>query len=127
VTSIETVADDLYFPEGPRWRAGEGKLYFSDVMAGLVSRLDEAGNVETVFEPGEYPSGLGFLDNGDMLIVATDSRSIVRLPRETVLVGGATGSDADFHADIMTPHGTAATTWWSRRTGRPTQAHTFLV
>ncbi len=108
MTSIETVADDLYFPEGPRWRAGEGKLYFSDVMAGLVSRLDEAGNVETVFEPGEYPSGLGFLDNGDMLIVATDSRSIVRLPRETVLVGGATGSDADFHADIMTPHGTGS-------------------
>ena len=32
--SIEMVAGDLYFPEGPRWRSDENKLYFSDVMAG---------------------------------------------------------------------------------------------
>ena len=32
--SIEIVADELFFPEGPRWRAEEQKLYFSDVMAG---------------------------------------------------------------------------------------------
>ena len=32
-SSIELIADDLFFPEGPRWRAGEQKLYFSDVMA----------------------------------------------------------------------------------------------
>lgn len=106
VASIEMVADDLFFPEGPRWRADEGKLYFSDVMAGVVSRLDESGAVETVFEPGEFPSGLGFLENGDMLVVATDSQSIVRLPREIVQAGGATRDDAVFHADIMTPHGT---------------------
>ena len=73
------VADGLYFPEGPRWRPDEGKLYFSDVMAGKVSRLDENGVVETVFEPGEFPSGLGFLDNGDMLVVATESHEIVKV------------------------------------------------
>ena len=75
--SIEMVADDLYFPEGPRWRPDENKLYFSDVMAGKVLRLGENGIVETVFTPGEFPSGLGFLDNGDMLVVATDSHEIV--------------------------------------------------
>ena len=41
------VADDLYFPEGPRWRPDENKLYFSDVMAGKVLRLGENGIVET--------------------------------------------------------------------------------
>ena len=106
MASIEMVADDLFFPEGPRWRAEENKLYFSDVLAGKVSRLDEAGNVETVFEPDDFPSGLGFLENGDMLVVATKSRTIVRLPKEAVLAGNASKSDAVHHADISTPHGT---------------------
>lgn len=100
------IAEDLWFPEGPRWRADEEKLYFSDILAGKVSRLDVAGNVETVFEPGESPSGLGFLDNGDMLIVTVESREIVRLPAKAVGVGGAFRSDSVQHADISTPYGT---------------------
>ncbi len=39
--SIEMVADDLVFPEWPRWRSGGRKLYFSDVRAGKVSRGDD--------------------------------------------------------------------------------------
>jgi len=104
--SIEMVADDLFFPEGPRWRAEDNKLYFSDVMAGKVSRLDDAGTVETVFEPGEFPSGLGFMANGDMLVVATDSMAIVRLAAEKVAAGNAVRADASHHADISTPYGT---------------------
>jgi sugar lactone lactonase YvrE len=104
--SIEMVADGLFFPEGPRWRADENKLYFSDVMASRVSRVDEAGTVETVFEPGEFPSGLGFLANGDMLVVATDSREIVRLSADVVAAGGASRSDSTHHADLSTPYGT---------------------
>ncbi|MAE81009.1 MAG: hypothetical protein CL695_05430, partial [Chloroflexi bacterium] len=100
------VADDLYFPEGPRWRPDENKLYFSDVMAGKVSRLDENGIVETVFTPGEFPSGLGFLDNGDMLVVATESHEIVRVQRDVMLKGGAFRSDSVRHADISTSYNT---------------------
>ena len=104
--SIEMVADGLFFPEGPRWRADEGKLYFSDVMAGKVSRVGEDGAVETVFEPGEFPNGLGFLENGDLLVVATESREIVRLSADVVAAGGAARSDSSHHADISTPFGT---------------------
>jgi sugar lactone lactonase YvrE len=104
--TIEMVADDLFFPEGPRWRADEGKLYFSDVMSSKVSRLDDAGTLETVFEPGEFPSGLGFLANGDMLVVATESKAIVRLAADKVATGGASRSDSTHHADISTPYGT---------------------
>ncbi len=103
---IEMVADELFFPEGPRWRADENKLYFSDVMAGKVSRVDLEGVVETVFEPGEFPSGLGFLANGDMLVVATESEEIVRVAASVVAAGGATRSDSTHHADISTPYGT---------------------
>ena len=104
--SIEMVAGDLYFPEGPRWRSDENKLYFSDVMAGKVSRVGETGVVETVFEPGEFPSGLGFLDNGDMLVVATESHEIVKVQRDVMLKGGASRSDSVRHADISTSYNT---------------------
>jgi sugar lactone lactonase YvrE len=100
---IDLIADGLFFPEGPRWRAEEQKLYFSDVMAGKVSRVGDEGAVETVFEPGEFPSGLGFLDNGDLLVVATESRAIVRLAADVVLAGSAKRSDSSHHADISTP------------------------
>ncbi len=106
MSQIEMVAEDLFFPEGPRWNKRDSKLYFSDIMAGKVSRLDGSGNVETVFEPGEFPSGLGFLENGDLLIVATDSHEIVRLTAEKVAAGGQTRSDSTHHADISTPFGT---------------------
>ena len=104
--SIELIADDLFFPEGPRWRAEEQKLYFSDVMASKVSRVNDEGAVETVFEPGEFPSGLGFLDNGDLLVVATESRAIVRLASDVVVAGSAKRSDSSHHADLSTPFGT---------------------
>ncbi len=104
--SIDMVADELFFPEGPRWRAGEGKLYFSDVMAGKVSRVNDDGAVETVFEPGEFPSGLGFLENGDLLVVATESQAIVRLTAAVVAAGSAKRSDSTHHADISTSFGT---------------------
>lgn len=105
--SIEIVADELFFPEGPRWRAEEQKLYFSDVMAGKVSRVDGEGAVQTVFEPDEFPNGLGFLDNGDLLVVATESHEIVRLAADQVVAGNAKRSDSSHHADISTPYGTA--------------------
>jgi sugar lactone lactonase YvrE len=106
-SSIELVADDLFFPEGPRWRAEEQKLYFSDVMAAKVSRVDDGGAVETVFEPGEFPSGLGFLGNGDLLVVATESRAIIRLDSSQVIAGSAKRSDSMHHADISTAFGTS--------------------
>ncbi|GIT18687.1 MAG: hypothetical protein CM1200mP39_14930 [Dehalococcoidia bacterium] len=58
--SIEMVAGDLYFPEGPRWRPDENKLYFSDVMAGKVSRVGETGVVETVFRARRIPQWFRF-------------------------------------------------------------------
>jgi sugar lactone lactonase YvrE len=75
-------------------------------MAGKVSRVDDEGAVEMVFEPGEFPSGLGFLDNGDLLVVATESKAIVRLDSSLVIAGSARRSDSTHHADISTMFGT---------------------
>ena len=76
---IESIAENLFFPEGPRWNQRDSKLYFSDILSSKVSRINEAGHVETVFEPGEFTSGLGFIENGDLLVVATSSQEILRI------------------------------------------------
>ncbi|MQG88261.1 MAG: SMP-30/gluconolactonase/LRE family protein [SAR202 cluster bacterium] len=104
--SIELIADGLFFPEGPRWSANDQKLYFSDVLAGKVLRTDCDGTLETVFEPGEYPSGLGFLGNGDLLVVGTESHSVLRLPSEKVVKGNAKREDSMDHADISSIYNT---------------------
>ena len=60
--------DGLHFPEGPRWR--EGALYFSDILAGTVHRLDLDRNMETIAEVAELPSGLGWLPDGTLQVVS---------------------------------------------------------
>jgi len=71
--------DGLVFPEGPRWR--DGKLYFSDMLAGKVMRVDLDGHAETVAtSPGtDWLSGLGWLPDGRLLVVAMQGRKLLRL------------------------------------------------
>lgn len=106
MSNIEMIADNLFFPEGPRWNKKDSKLYFSDIMAGNVSRIDDSGNKETVFEPGEYPSGIGFIENGDLLVVATESQEIVRIPSQLVTKGNLSRTDSVHYADISTVYDT---------------------
>lgn len=72
------LAEGLLFPEGPRWR--DGKLYFSDIHDRAVKTCDLDGAVEVVvaMPPPHRPSGLGFMPNGDLLIVA-QPYSVMRL------------------------------------------------
>ena len=39
---IESIAENLFFPEGPRWNQRDSKLYFSDVLSSKVSRINES-------------------------------------------------------------------------------------
>jgi sugar lactone lactonase YvrE len=72
------VVDGLGFPEGPRWR--DGRLWFSD-MAGRVVVVEPDGTDRTVVEdiPGGPPSGLGWLPDGRLLVVATAGRALLAL------------------------------------------------
>jgi sugar lactone lactonase YvrE len=67
----------LEFPEGPRWR--DGKLFFSDFIGRKVFAVDEKGKLEIIVEMQDSPSGLGFLNDGTMLIVSMQSRHLMRL------------------------------------------------
>jgi sugar lactone lactonase YvrE len=63
-----TLARGFAFPECPRWH--EGALWFSDQHDGLVYRLNGDGTVAESFAVPGRPSGLGWLPDGDLIIVS---------------------------------------------------------
>ena len=84
----------LYFGEGPRWH--EGRLWFSDFYAHAVKSIDESGVVRTELELDDQPSGLGWLPDGRLLVVAMKERAVKRLDAGRLVL----------HADIshLTAH-----------------------
>jgi sugar lactone lactonase YvrE len=85
-----TLADQRYFCEGPRWH--EGRFWFSDFYAHEVCSVGLGGDVRTELSLGEeQPSGLGWLPNGDLLVVSMTQRQVLRR---------AAGKDLVVHADL---------------------------
>jgi sugar lactone lactonase YvrE len=77
-SSVRTVLDGLYFGEGPRWH--EGALWFSDMHAHRVVRTDLEGPASTVVEiTHDEPSGLGWLPDGRLLVVAMETQKLLRV------------------------------------------------
>ena len=74
---LQAFVDGLAFPESPRWH--QGALWFSDFYTHRVSRADTQGRVETVAEVPGQPSGLGWLPDGRLLVVAMNDRRVLRL------------------------------------------------
>ena len=74
---IKVLLSSLEFPEGPRWR--NGKLFFSDAAAGKVISVDEKGNSDVLVQLRDMSSGIGFLNDGRMLIVSMQKRHLMRL------------------------------------------------
>ena len=90
----------LAFAEGPRWR--NGYLYYSDFYRHCVERVDVDGNVETVASVPNQPSGLGWLPNGELLIVSMLDRRILRQRSDKSLVQHADLSEvATWHCNDM--------------------------
>lgn len=96
--------DKLYFGEGPRWR--EGMLWFSDMHAQKVLKVDPQGNVKTVVElDDDQPSGLGWLPNGDLLIVAMTKKQVLRFNDSQLSVHADLSSLAShFCNDMVVDH-----------------------
>jgi sugar lactone lactonase YvrE len=76
-TASETLVEGLTFPEGVRWH--DGALWFSDMHAHTVQRLEPGGAPEVVATVPESPSGLGFLPDGTPLVVSMHDRRLLRL------------------------------------------------
>ena len=96
---FETLATGLTFPEAPRWH--EGALWFSDMHAQAVFRLDPAGRMTTVAEVPGCPSGLGFLPDGRMLVVSMHERRVLRLDPDGPRQHADLGELAPWHCNDM--------------------------
>ena len=71
----EVLLEGLAFGEGPRWH--DGRLWFSDMHDHWVLTLDSAGAVEKIVEVPNRPSGLGWRDDGTLLIVSMTDRKLL--------------------------------------------------
>ena len=94
MSAPELLVDGLGFGEGPRWRTetdGSARLYFSDFLQRRVFSLEEVGELTVEAELDDWPSGLGWLPDGRLLVVSMHQRQVLR--RE---------SDGSFavHADL---------------------------
>jgi len=78
ITGTRVVLDGLWFGEGPRWH--EGALWFSDMHGHRVVRTTLDGDARTVAEiTHDEPSGLGWLPDGRLLVVAMETQRLLRV------------------------------------------------
>lgn len=82
------------FLEAPRWH--DGHLWASDFFAQHVVRFDDDGSYRSVAKIEGAPSGLGFLSDGSVLVVAQAAAKVLRIAPD-----GTTTEYADF-SDIAT-------------------------
>jgi sugar lactone lactonase YvrE len=87
LTGRRTLVEGLAFGEGPRWH--EGALYLSDMHHHRVLRVEADGGTETVAQYESPLSGLGWLPDGTLLVVAMDGH-VLRLGPDGLA----------FHADL---------------------------
>jgi len=77
-SNFDVVVDNLAFPEALRWH--KGLLWFSDVLAGKVYKADiDSKRVELVVNVPPVAAGLGWLPNGELLVVDSAHRRVVIL------------------------------------------------
>jgi sugar lactone lactonase YvrE len=80
-----TIISGLAFAEGPRWH--DGALWFSDMHGHAVMRSTVDGDTTTVAEvTHDEPSGLGWLPDGRLLVVAMETGKLLRQEPDGVLV-----------------------------------------
>ncbi|MBI5601831.1 MAG: SMP-30/gluconolactonase/LRE family protein [Deltaproteobacteria bacterium] len=93
------LAEGLLFPEGPRWH--NEKLWFSDMHDCWVRTVDLSGKMEKIFEVPHSPSGLGWLPDGQLLVVSMIDRRLLRLDPEGLSEAADLMDLASFYCNDM--------------------------
>jgi sugar lactone lactonase YvrE len=95
----ELLLSGLLFPEGPRWK--DGRLWFSDQHGCEVVAVDLRGRRETIAKVPGHPSGLGWLPDGTLLIVAMNDRKLFCLNGAELVEFADLSAIATFHCNDM--------------------------
>ena len=103
----QILADDLCFGEGPRWH--DGRLWLSDMHDQKVLAIAPDGTREVMLTLEDRPSGLGWLPDGDLLVVAMTSRRLLRAGGGRISVHAELWDLADHHCNdlVVMADGTA--------------------
>lgn len=103
MAKFKVLLDGLMFTEGPRWH--DGKLFFSDMHAHKVMSVDLEGKAQTIVEVPTWPSGLGWLPDGRMLIVSMTDRKLLRLDPDGLKTHADLDTLASFYCNDMVVDG----------------------
>jgi sugar lactone lactonase YvrE len=93
------LARDLHFGEGPRWHGG--RLWFSDFYDQAIRSVDTNGAIRTEHVIDDQPSGLGWLPDGRLLVVAMQRRQVLRLDPGGFALHADLSGLAAFHCNDM--------------------------
>lgn len=75
-SSFTTLVSGLAFPESPRWH--QGQLWFVEKRGGAVRCGPESGPFDPVLTVAAGPGGIDWTPDGDLLVVATSTRQLLR-------------------------------------------------
>lgn len=76
----EPFLSGLYFGEGVRWH--DGRFWFSDFHSHHVASVGTGGDMRVELKIDDQPSGLGWLPDGRLLVVAMKSQQLLRRERD---------------------------------------------
>lgn len=103
MTETVILAEGLRFGEGPRWH--DGRLWMSDSHGDSVHSVSLAGDLRCEFVMDDMPSGLGWMPDGSLLVVAMAKRQVMRRSTDGTMTvhadlsGIATGKCNDMVVD----------------------------
>lgn len=95
----EIVIEGLGFPEDPRWH--QDALWFSDMDARTVFRMDSDGALSRVVSVDGTPSGLGWLPEGALLVVSMSDQKLLRFDSSSLTEVADLSSLARFRCNDM--------------------------
>ena len=100
MSGLELLVDGIDFGEGPRWH--DGRLWYSDFYQHKIYAVSHGGARETILDLGsEQPSGLGWMPDGSLLIVAMTARQVLRLDDGEVTVHADLSDIATWYCNDM--------------------------
>ena len=100
MSGLELLVDGLDFGEGPRWH--DGRLWYSDFYQHNVYAVSPGGARESILDLGsEQPSGLGWMPDGSLLVVAMTARRVLRVADGEVTIHADLSEIATWHCNDM--------------------------
>jgi sugar lactone lactonase YvrE len=93
------LARGLQFGEGPRWHGD--RLWFSDFYDHAIKSIDRDGTISTEHVIDDQPSGLGWLPDGRLLVVAMHRRQLLRLESDGFALHADLSGIAAYHCNDM--------------------------